>query len=88
MEFNMPKNLHAGQLREELKSFGITFLDSEEVILVDTATTMQIEISESDKAKATEIIKKHIGVNVPMTIEQKLASLGLNLNDLKDALTL
>jgi hypothetical protein len=87
MEFNKPKNLNAGQLREELKSAEIAFLDLEEIILVDTDKTMQIEISEFDKAKATEIIKKHIGVDVPMTIEQKLASVGLDINELKAALS-
>ena len=86
MKFNKPQTLNAGQLRDELKSAGISFLDSEEVIQVDSETSIQILLADSDKTKATEIIKKHIGVDVPMTIEQKLSSVGLNFDELKAAL--
>lgn len=86
MIFNKPQNLNAGQLRDELKAAGIAFLDKEEVILVDSETTLQIDLAEDDKDAATKIIAKHVGVDKPLSLGDKLASIGLNIDELKAAL--
>lgn len=86
MNFPIPVQLNAGQLREELKAQGINFLDADEVITVTADKELAISLAEKDKTKACQIIATHIGVDKPLTVAQKLESVGISLEELKAAI--
>jgi hypothetical protein len=76
-----PKNLNGMELIAELAAVGIDLTriqdNGDETISLET-----------DDAKAESIVAKHNGTIVASepTIDQKLQSVGLSLNDLKSAL--
>jgi ribosome biogenesis SPOUT family RNA methylase Rps3 len=82
--FTKPENLNGAELIAELGKAGLSV---EEVIDLGDGT---IELNVSDTVKAKAIVDKHNGTIVApeLTVEQKLHSVGLNLNDLKTALGL
>ena len=82
--FNRPKNLNGAELIAELKSEGII------VQKVIDYGNGKIGLDVEDESKTEAIVKNHNGTTVEpeQTFEQKLASVGLNLTDLKTALGL
>lgn len=88
IKFDKPKNLNGAELRDELRSAGVVISDDIEAVVVDGSGNLLLDISESDAAKAEVFVKKHNGTTTApeLSIEDKLASVGLNLNDLKAAL--
>ena len=82
--FTKPANLNGAELKQELFEVGIivkTIIDNnDETISFDT----------NDEVEAALVVAAHNGTTVAPepTIEQKLASAGLNLVDLKTALGL
>ena len=82
--FTKPANLNGAELKQELFAVGIivkTIIDNnDETISFDT----------NDEVEAALVVAAHNGTTVAPepTIEQKLASVGLNLTDLKTALGL
>lgn len=86
IKFNLPNKLNGTQLKKELNDAGVIITESP---LVDNFLWLIIE--EKDEAKARVIVNNHIGIDTPpveLTVEQKLASVGLSLEDLKAALDL
>ena len=85
LKYNKPLNLNGTELLAELNAGGvvITKLPS-----IDGNNNLWLDIAESDKAKATPIVAAHNGTTIApeATIQDKLASVGLNLTDLKTAL--
>lgn len=82
--FNRPNNLNGAELKNELKNVGIE-VDS----IVDFANGY-IGFDTDDETKAAKVVEKHNGTLVaaePTAIE-KLASVGLKIEDLKTALGL
>jgi hypothetical protein len=79
-----PQNLNGAELKDELKSVGIIV---ESVFDFADGT---IGFETDDEAKAAEVVAAHNGTTVApeATIEDKLASVGLSLPDLKAALGL
>jgi hypothetical protein len=90
ISFTKPTNLNGIELRDELNAGGVAISDSPDVMVVDGNGNLLLDISESDTAKATPIVAVHNGTTIAPepTVADKLASLGLNLNDLKAALGL
>ncbi len=84
--FTKPKKLNGIQLREELRDAGVEIDDGRSVVII--GNELHLDILETDKEKAEEIVSKHIGIDKEITIEEKLASVGLSLPDLKAALGL
>lgn len=80
--FTKPENLNGTELKKELATVGIVV---SEIYDYSNGT---IGFETDNEEKAAEIVAKHVGTVVPPepTIEDKLASVGLNLSDLKTAL--
>jgi hypothetical protein len=87
IKFNRPKNLNGTELLDELKNAGVTVTD---LPMDNGKNGFWLNISEADKTKAEAVVDAHNGTTVAPqpTVEEKLASVGLNLDDLKTALGL
>jgi hypothetical protein len=87
IKFNKPANLNGAELLAELNAAGIVITERP---VIDGNGDFWLEIDPKDEAKAKPIVDAHNGTTVAPepTIEQKLASVGLNLGDLKAALGL
>lgn len=90
IEFTKPANLNGAELRNELNANGIAISDDPFSIKLEGDGSLWLDIAEADKAKATSIVAAHNGTVAPIeiTIEDKLASVGLSVTDLKAALGL
>ena len=87
IQFTKPTNLNGAELLKELSAGGVSITQSP---LIDGNGDFWLDIPEADKAKATPIVAAHNGTIIPPepTIEDKLASVGLSVTDLKAALGL
>jgi hypothetical protein len=97
ISFNKPEKLDGFQLNAELIDAGIKLRKAAnplpnqvyEAPSLDGNGVLWLNIEQSDADKATEVVAAHIAKDPePKTLEQKLASVGLNLDDLKAALGL
>jgi hypothetical protein len=88
--FNKPNALNGEQLRTELRLAGITISDETDAVIDSADGYIHLNIAAKDETKAATIVAAHNGNTVApeQTIENKLASVGLNLDDLKTALGL
>jgi hypothetical protein len=86
--FTKPTNLNGAELRDELNAGGVTISYNPDTVVIDGNGFLLLDIAESDTAKAESIITAHNGtIVVPEpTIAEKLASVGLSLEELKTAL--
>lgn len=87
IKFNKPKNLNGTELLDELKKAGVTVTD---LPMDNGKNGFWLNISEADEAKAAAVVAAHNGTTVAPepTVQQKLASVGLSVDDLKTALGL
>lgn len=87
IKFNKPKNLNGAELVDELK---IAEVKVNDFPIVDGNNDLWLDITEVDKVKAEAVVAAHSGTTVAPepTIEDKLASVGLSVPDLKVALGL
>jgi hypothetical protein len=85
IKFDKPENLNGAELLSELKSAGVKVND---IPMIDGNGDFWLDITESDKAKATPIVAAHNGTIVAPepTVADKLAWVGLSISDLKAAL--
>ena len=88
--FIKPENLNGEELRNELIAAGVLISFDHEAVSADDNSNLWLQIDLKDKQKAETVVAAHNGTTVPLepTIEEKLFSVGLNLNDLKTALGL
>jgi len=89
IKFITPANLNGAELCNEIEAAGIE-VNRRTSPMIDGAGDFWLDIAEADKAKATPIVAAHNGTIIApeQTIEDKLASVGLSLPDLKAALGL
>jgi hypothetical protein len=82
--FPRPTNLNGAELKDEFAAAGVSITQLND--LLDGT----IRVETDDEIKAAEIIAAHNGTTVAPepTIEQKLFSVGLTIDDLKAALGL
>jgi hypothetical protein len=85
IQFNKPTNLNGSELLAELNAAGVAITQAP---FDDAEGSIWLEITENDKTKATAIVKAHNGTTIaPVpTIADKLASVGLSVDELKAAL--
>jgi hypothetical protein len=84
MLFTKPTNLNGTELIAELAAQGITA----ERITIEGNGQLSVPVDAKDEAKAATVIAAHNGTTVVTepTIAEKLASVGLSLEELKTAL--
>lgn len=87
IKFDKPENLNGAELLNELNVAGIKITEPP---LIDGNGEFWLDISNKDKSKAESVVAAHNGNTVAPepTVEQKLSSVGLNVEDLKAALGL
>lgn len=85
--FTKPENLNGKELLDELLAVGVIV---QGLPTDDGAGNLILNIASKDEAKAAAVVAAHNGTTVAPepTIEDKLASVGLSLPDLKSALGL
>jgi hypothetical protein len=85
--FTKPQNLNGKELLDELSAVGVVV---QGLPVDDGAGNLILDIASKDEAKAAEVVAAHNGTTIAPqpTIEDKLASVGLSLPDLKAALGL
>jgi len=89
IKFITPANLNGAELCNEIEAAGIQ-VNRRTSPMIDGSGDFWLDIAEADKAKATPIVAAHNGTIIApeQTIEDKLASVGLSVPDLKAALGL
>lgn len=87
IQFDKPTNLNGAELIDELENAGIAVND---LPIVDGNGEFWLDIAPKDADEAAVIVAKHNGTIIPKepTIADKLASVGLTIDDLKIALGL
>lgn len=87
IKFDKPENLNGAELLAELNAAGIKITEPP---LIDGNGEFWLDISDKNKSTAESVVANHNGNTVALepTIEQKLLSVGLNVEDLKAALGL
>lgn len=90
IKFNRPKNLNGAELLDELAAVGIVLDKSTQPPFIDGNGDFYLPISKEDESKAKPIVEAHNGTIIAPepTIEQKLSSVGLTVDELKAALGL
>jgi hypothetical protein len=85
--FTKPANLNGSELRAELRQNGVA-IDDDIYSVILTNDQLGLKIAEADKDKASAVVAAHNGTTVApeATVETKLASVGLSIEDLKAAL--
>lgn len=92
LAFDIPQNLNGAELRIQLADEGIQVLDTFDnvvgITVADGKLWLNIDKDNFDKAKI--IVNNHNGTTIApeLTVTEKLASVGLNLEELKIALGL
>ena len=89
-QFTKPENLNGGELRDELRAAGVKIGDRFDAVMVDDMNILLLDIDSADKSKASPVVAAHNGTVIgrEATIDEKLASVGLSVTDLKEALGL
>jgi hypothetical protein len=85
IKFDKPTNLNGAELLAELKAGGVVVTG---LPLIDENGEFWLDVKETDKAKITTIVAAHDGTTIAPepTIAEKLASVGLSIEELKAAL--
>jgi hypothetical protein len=90
IKFEKPKNLNGSELLNELEEVGIILDKLNQAPLIDGNGDFWLDITKADEAKAASVVAAHNGTTIvpEPTIEDKLASVGLSVPDLKTVLGL
>jgi len=84
IQFDLPNYMNGAQLLDELKAAGVAIT---EYATVENGSLF-LDIDAEDEAKAKNVIDAHVGIDKEPTLDDKLASVGLSVADLKKALGL
>ena len=88
IQFQKPVNLNGDELLNELFAVGIVLDKWKQAPSIDGKGVMWLDITEADEAKAAPIVAAHNGTIVApeLTVVEKLALVGLSIEELKAAL--
>ena len=88
IKFNAPATLSGSQLKKELNAAGVKIDLGADSIEMDGNGDLWLAIAKKDEAKAQEVIDAHSPVfgSAETTLEQKLKTIGLTIEELKTAL--
>lgn len=86
--FTKPNSLNGTQLRDELNAAGVVIDYSIESVKDTSDGFIHLAIAAKDETKAAGIVAAHVGVDsvIELTLAEKLASVGISLDELKAAL--
>jgi hypothetical protein len=90
IKFNTPTNLNGTQIRAELNAAGVKIASTSGAVMMDGNGDLWLDIANKDETEAKTIVDAHDGIMIEIqpTVEEKLASVGLTIEDLKVALGL
>jgi len=85
IKFIKPTNLNGTELLNELNAAGVPITEPP---FIDGNGDLYLDIPDAHAKKAETVVLAHDGTTIPLepTIDDKLASVGLSLTDLKAAL--
>ena len=88
ISFTKPENLNGSELRQELLETGISINQDSKSIFVEADGRLYLDIMQQDEAKAAAVVAAHNGNTVAPepTVADKLASVGLSIEELRTAL--
>jgi hypothetical protein len=88
IKFDKPKNFEGVQFCEELEALGVS-INKDTSPLIDGNGDFWLDIDAADTQKAKDVLNNHIPKPRPKpTIEDKLQTAGLTIDELKTALGL
>jgi hypothetical protein len=85
IKYTKPKNLNGAELLDELNAAGVSITEPP---FIDGNGDLFLEIADADAKKAEAVVAAHNGntISPEPTIADKLASVGLSIEELKTAL--
>lgn len=88
IKFDKPTNLNGSELRAELNAAGVKISDADDSVLLAADGYLYLDIKSADESKAAPIVVAHNGKTVlsEPSIQDKLAQVGLSIQELKTAL--
>jgi len=88
IKFNKPENLNGKELRDELNAVDISISYETGSVALDSEGFLLLDIDASKESEAQIIVQSHNGNIIPVepTIADKLASVGLDFEELKAAI--
>jgi hypothetical protein len=89
IKFHKPVNLNGAELLAELALVGVTLQNETQAPFIDGNGDFWLDIKTADEAKAAAVVAAHNGTTIAPepTVADKLASVGLSIDDLKAALS-
>lgn len=86
--FSKPATLNGTQLRDELNAAGVAISNDINAVTDTSDGLIHLDIASKDQAKAAEVVATHVGVDkvVELTLDEKLASVGISVDEIKAAL--
>jgi len=88
ISYDKPSNFEGVQFCEELEAAGVS-INKDTSPIIDGNGNFWLDIDAKDAQKAQDVLNAHIPKPRPEpTIAEKLASVGLTIDDLKNALGL
>lgn len=86
--FRKPLSLNGAQLRDELRAAGVVISDDINAVIDSSDGFIQLDIKKADESKAEAVVSSHVGVDsvIELSLDEKLASVGLSIQELKTAL--
>jgi len=89
IKYTKPVNVNGAELRDELNAAGVKISNEFSSVRI-VENELWLDIADADEAKASQVVAAHNGTTVAIepTVAEKLASVGLSIDDLKTALNL
>lgn len=86
--FTKPTALNGTQLRNELRAAGVNISDEPNAVLDSSDGFIHLDIKNADETKAAAVVASHVGVDsiIELSLDEKLASVGISLAEIKAAL--